>query len=111
MAAAFRDPRFRPLGADEFDGLDIEVSVLSPAEEMTFRGEADAARQLRPHVDGVILQAGRRRGTYLPQVWEQLPDPADFLTSLKRKAGLPAGYWGDDVRLSRYTVTAWEEQR
>lgn len=108
-AAALRDSRFQPLTADEYPHLRVEVSVLSPTEPITFTSEANALAQLRPHVDGVILEQGRHRGTYLPQVWEQLPDPADFLRSLKQKAGLRPDAWGDDVRLFRYTVTAWEE--
>ena len=60
-------------------------------------------------MDGVILTARGHRGTFLPQVWDELPDPADFLAHLKRKAGLAASYWGPDVRLERYTVRKWGE--
>nr|NLI50333.1 AmmeMemoRadiSam system protein A [Propionibacterium sp.] len=108
-AAAFRDPRFPPVRADEVADLRVEVSLLSPATPLTFVDEADAVAQLRPGVDGVILSAAGRRGTFLPQVWEQLPEPGLFLAHLKRKAGLPASYWGPDVRLERYTVTKWTE--
>ena len=76
---------------------------------MTFRDEADALARLRPNVDGVIFTAGGRRATFLPQVWEQLSEPAAFMARLKQKAGLPAGYWGPDVRLERYTVEKWKE--
>jgi hypothetical protein len=76
---------------------------------MSFRDEADALAQLRPNMDGVIFTAGSRRATFLPQVWEQLPEPADFMARLKQKAGLPANYWGPDIRLERYTVRKWKE--
>lgn len=110
LAAAFSDPRFPPLARDEFDSTRIEVSLLAPAEELTFRDEADAVRQLRPGVDGVILQHGERRSTFLPQVWEQLPDRAQFFFHLKHKAGLPTDYWSDRIRLFRYSVQKWHDE-
>lgn len=109
LGAAFRDPRFNPLSANELPITHIEVSLLTPAEAMSFTSEADALAQLRPEIDGVIFTAGRRRSTFLPQVWEQLPDPAEFMVHLKQKAGLPADYWGPDVRLERYSVKKWKE--
>lgn len=108
-SAAFRDPRFPPVRADEVRDLRVEVSLLSPTAPLRFADEADAVAQLRPGVDGVVLSAAGRRGTFLPQVWEQLPEPAVFLAHLKRKAGLPTTYWDEDVRLARYTVTKWTE--
>ena len=108
-AAAFRDPRFPPLTAEEFDATRIEVSLLSPLEPMPVTGQADALRQLVPGVDGVVLEWRRHRGTFLPQVWQELPDPRDFLAQLKRKAGLDPDFWADDIRLSRYHVTKWSE--
>lgn len=107
--AAFSDPRFPPLSREEFADTRIEVSVLSPAEPIAFRDEADALNKLRPGVDGVILEFGRHRATFLPQVWRQLPNPRDFLAQLKRKAGLPADFWDPDIRLYRYTVEKYEE--
>jgi AmmeMemoRadiSam system protein A len=107
--AAFRDPRFKPLSADELPITHVEVSLLTPAETMQFSSEADALAQLRPNIDGIIFSAGNRRSTFLPQVWEQLPKPADFMAHLKQKAGLPANYWGSDVKLERYTVNKWKE--
>jgi AmmeMemoRadiSam system protein A len=104
-AAAFEDPRFPPLARAELGRLDIHISVLSAPEPVAFASEEDLLRQLRPRVDGLILQAGPRRGTFLPSVWEQLPEPREFLRHLKRKAGLPADYWAADIRVSRY-VTA-----
>ena len=109
-AAAFNDPRFAPLQAEEFPRIRIEVSLLSAAQPMSFSGEEDALGQLRPHVDGVILECGRHRGTFLPQVWESLPEPRQFIAQLKRKAGLPPDFWSADVKLSRYAVEKWTEQ-
>lgn len=108
-AAAFRDPRFKPLRAEEFPHTRIEVSRLTPAEVLHFTDEADALAQLQPGIDGVILSAGPHHATYLPQVWEQLPEPSEFLAHLKRKAGLAEDYWGGDVRLERYRVEKWKE--
>lgn len=108
-AAAFRDPRFEPLRADELPHTRVEVSLLTPPEPMQFSSEADALAQLRPNVDGVIFTASGRRSTFLPQVWEQLPEPREFMARLKQKAGLAASYWGPDVRLERYTVHKWKE--
>jgi AmmeMemoRadiSam system protein A len=110
LAAAFRDPRFDPLGADELPLTRVEVSLLTPPEPMPFASEADALAHLRPNVDGVILTAGHHRATFLPQVWEQLPEPAVFMAHLKHKAGLPATYWGTDVRLACYQVQKWKEK-
>ncbi|NTV71891.1 MAG: AmmeMemoRadiSam system protein A [Azonexaceae bacterium] len=109
LAAAFRDPRFEPLTADELPVTRVEVSLLTPPEPIFFTSEADALAQLRPGIDGVIFTAGHRRSTFLPQVWEQLPGPASFMAHLKQKAGLPANYWGSDVHLERYNVKKWKE--
>lgn len=110
-AAAFHDPRFAPLGRDELENTCCEVSLLSTVEPMSFKNEQDALSQLRPGVDGVIFEYGPYRSTFLPQVWEQLPDPRLFMAHLKRKAGLPENFWADSVKLSRYTVTKWCEQK
>lgn len=109
LAAAFRDPRFEPLSADELPITRVEVSLLTPAQPISFTSEADALAQLQPEIDGVIFTAGSRRSTFLPQVWEQLPDPAVFMAHLKQKAGLPANYWGPNVELERYQVKKWKE--
>lgn len=108
-AAAFRDPRFAPLNEDELPITRVGVSLLTTPEPMSFRSEADALAQLRPNVDGIIFTAGNRRSTFLPQVWEQLPEPAEFMARLKLKAGLPGNYWGQEVRLERYAVKKWKE--
>jgi AmmeMemoRadiSam system protein A len=110
VAAAFRDPRFMPLSRAEYDEIRVEVSLLSPPEPLEVVGETDALAALRPHVDGVVFEYGLARSTFLPQVWEQLPEPAEFLAHLKRKAGLPADFWAEQVRLSRYTVSKWKER-
>jgi len=109
VAAAFRDPRFMPLSRDEFEDIRVEVSLLSPSEPLLVKNEEEALARLRPNVDGVVLEYGRYRSTFLPQVWEQLPNPAEFLAHLKRKAGLSMDFWADQVRLSRYTVSKWKE--
>ncbi len=103
-AAALRDPRFAPLTAQELDQTRIEVSVLTPREELAFTSQADALRQLRPGTDGIVLEFGAHRGTFLPQVWDQLPTPDQFMAALLRKAGLPQGFWAPGVRLFRYQV-------
>lgn len=103
-AAAYRDPRFPPVTAAEIPGLDIEVSVLTPRVPFAVASVDDALARLRPGVDGVFLEYLDFRATFLPQVWENLPDPRDFLDELRRKARLPAGFWHPDLRLSRYGV-------
>jgi AmmeMemoRadiSam system protein A len=108
-SAAFRDPRFRPLGADELADLEVHISVLSPPEPMSVSSEADLLRQIRPGIDGLTLEAGGNRGTFLPAVWESLPQPEQFLSHLKRKAGLPPDYWSDAMRVSRYTTEAFDD--
>ena len=102
FAAAFRDPRFAPLRADELADLSLHISLLTPPVAMQFDSEADLLAQLRPGEDGLILSDGGRRGTFLPSVWAQLPDPLQFLRHLKQKAGLPADYWSPTLQVSRY---------
>ncbi len=104
LAAAFRDTRFAPLMVEEFAELEVEVSLLEPALPLHAANEADAHAALRPGIDGVVLEWRGRRATFLPQVWEQLPRPPEFLAALKHKAGLPADFWAEDLRLSRYRV-------
>jgi AmmeMemoRadiSam system protein A len=100
--AAFRDPRFPPLAEDEFGDLDIHLSLLTPAEPVAFISEQNLIAQLQPGVDGLILEEGRRRGTFLPSVWEQLPEPEQFLRHLKQKAGLAPDYWSENIKIYRY---------
>lgn len=108
-AAAFRDPRFAPLAVREVEGLEIEVSLIGGTRPMAVVSEDEALARLRPGVDGVLLEWRGRRATFLPQVWEQLPAPADFLGALKEKAGLGAGFWAADLQLSRYRVRKFHE--
>ena len=109
-AAAFRDPRFPALQHSEFDGLAIEVSLLSAAERLHFADEEDLLARLQPGVDGVVLEYTGRRATFLPQVWATLPRPRDFLAELKLKAGMPADFWTADINAFRYGVTKWKER-
>ncbi len=109
VAAAFRDPRFAPLRGTEFDTTSVEVSVLSASNPIVFDDEAHLLAQLRPGVDGVVLEYGRRRATFLPQVWDTIGEPRGFLEALKHKAGLPAGFWHPEVNISRYSVTKWKQ--
>ena len=111
LAAAFRDPRFKPLSASDYNQICIEVSLLSPLTEMTVENEEDALARFQPGVDGIVLHCGDRRGTFLPQVWESLPDPRRFLQELKRKAGLSPDFWSDEIRLFRYHVDKWSEDQ
>ena len=103
-AAAFTDPQFPPLRTSEWSKLAISVSVLSRAKPFEVRDEADLLVRLNPGVDGLILHHQDNRVTFLPQVWEHLPNPADFLSHLKRKAGLAEDYWSDELRFFRYTI-------
>ena len=108
-AAAFRDPRFQPLGRAEFEPLHIEISVLSPPEPFPATDRAALLAGLRPGIDGLILAEGTRRATFLPAVWESLPRPDDFLVQLLLKAGLPSDHWSDRLRFARYTTESFAE--
>jgi AmmeMemoRadiSam system protein A len=109
LAAAFRDPRFPPLLAVELDATRVEVSLLSAREALRAADEEHLCRQLRPGIDGVVLEYGRHRATFLPQVWETLEDPREFLAALKHKAGLSGRFWSPQLNVSRYSVTKWVE--
>lgn len=104
FAAAFRDPRFPPLQQDEFSALDVHISILTPPQAMQFSSEDDLLHQIEPGRDGLVLEESHFRGTFLPSVWESLPEKVDFLRHLKRKAGLPEDYWSDSLKVSRYRV-------
>lgn len=107
-AAAYRDPRFAPVDESERARLAVEVSVLSEQEFFLAPTEDAAMVALRPGVDGIHLEFGGMRATFLPQVWESIPDPLEFLCELRRKAGLPTRFWHEGVRLSRYTVVKYK---
>ena len=109
VSAALYDPRFIPLTAQELKNTKIDISLLTLPQPMQFKDEADARAQLRPGIDGVVFEFGHHRSTFLPQVWEQLPSPREFMAHLKRKAGLPEDFWAADVLLSRYRVTKFIE--
>jgi len=108
FAAAFSDPRFPKLQWDEFPLLEIHISVLNPAEPMTFDSEEDLLAQLRPGIDGLIISEGHQRATFLPSVWDSLPEPHEFLTHLKQKAGFPRHYWSETIRAERYTTESFQ---
>ncbi len=108
FAAAFQDPRFPPLSAAELQALRIHISVLSAPQPLHFTSQEDLLRQLRPGIDGLILEEGEvYRGTFLPSVWASLPEPRQFLAQLKLKAGLPPDYWSDTLRVWRYTTESF----
>jgi len=107
VAAALQDPRFPPVREDELDRIRIEVSRLTVPHLLEYSSGEDLPEKLHPHVDGVILKDGRRRATFLPQVWEKLPDPVDFLNSLCEKMGARQNLWRD-TKLQVYTYQVEE---
>ena len=109
-AAAFSDPRFSPLEPNELDELTIEVSLLSLLSPLSFDSEEDVLRQLRPRVDGLLLEFEGHRGTFLPAVWSSFLTPRLFLAKLKAKASLPEDFWSPELKLKRYTTRSWSEQ-
>ncbi|MBI9083814.1 MAG: AmmeMemoRadiSam system protein B [Desulfobacterales bacterium] len=109
--AAFDDPRFSPLTAEELDTVEIEVSLLTPAKPLFYAGPEDLVGRLRPNVDGVIIRQGTRSATFLPQVWDQLPDPESFLSHLCQKAGLGVDAWRSGLLdVETYQVRHFEER-
>ena len=109
QAAALRDPRFAPLTPGEWPRCEVEVSVLSPAKPLRFADEAEVLAQIRAGEDGVILEHEGRRATFLPQVWESLPEKPRFLGELMRKAGIPADTRLARCKLWRYRVIKWKQ--
>lgn len=108
--AAFGDHRFTPLTDEEFNKVDISISILSKAKKLSYSDGSDLITKLRPHKDGVILRQGGAGATFLPQVWEQLPDVEMFLSHLCSKAGLSANCWKDgDVEILVYQVQSFKE--
>ena len=103
-SAAFKDPRFQPVSKTEFDSLQYHISILTEPEPMKVKDEQDLLSQLRPGIDGIVLHEGTRRSTFLPSVWEALPDPAEFIRNLKLKAGLSGDHWSNTIHFERYTV-------
>ncbi len=102
QAAAFQDPRFKPLSLEEYQDIDVHISVLSVPEPVTVADRETLEGQLRPGIDGLIIDDGGRRATYLPSVWEQIADPTGFVGELRRKAGLPREGWSKTIKVWRY---------
>lgn len=102
FSAAFKDSRFPPLASHEFNDLDIHLLLLTPTEPIAFSSEQDLLAKLKPGIDGLVIQEGQCHGTFLPSVWEALPKPDQFMRHLKQKAGLPADYWSDKIKMYRY---------
>jgi AmmeMemoRadiSam system protein A len=112
IAAATEDPRFPPLSTHEVAIVHIEVSVLTPPEPVPHQSPDELLHTLRREVDGVILVSGWQRSTFLPQVWERVPDPINFLDMLSEKAGGPPDLWRDPAtEILRYQVEIFEEPR
>lgn len=109
-SAAFSDPRFAPLTSQEYQNIEIHISILSPAQPLEFTSEQDLLQQLRPGIDGLILEDGYYRGTFLPSVWESLPEPEQFFSHLKRKAGMPIDYWSESLQVQRYTTESFADK-
>ncbi len=107
--AAFRDPRFPPLSADERDQTNIDISILSPMEPMAVSSRADLLAKLQPGSDGLMIEDGRHRSTFLPKVWESLKNPEDFVSHLMIKAGLSAKHWSDTIRVFRYHTLSFHD--
>ena len=108
--AALHDPRFRPLTDQELDRVSIEVSILTTPQPMVYADADELLAKLRPHVDGVTIRKGLARATFLPQVWEQLPDARGFLSQLCLKAGLDGQAWRrGDLEVETYQVQYFEE--
>jgi len=107
--AAFADPRFPPLPAALFPALEIELSVLGDPEPLPCRSREELLARLRPGIDGLILRDGPAQATFLPKVWQQLPEPEDFLAALLMKAGLPPDHWSPTIRCARYEATSFND--
>lgn len=108
LSAMYDDPRFGKVTIDEIDDIQIQLSILSSLKLMPVESEADLLKKITPFVDGIVLQEGSNRGTFLPSVWESLPDPVDFIRHLKQKAGLKSNHWSDKIEIKRYSVLKLE---
>ncbi len=108
--AAFHDPRFSPLRAEELEHVNIEVSILTPPELLEYRDGDDLIAKLRVNIDGVIIRKGFANATFLPQVWKQLSEPEEFLGNLCMKAGISANAWRNDkLEVKTYCVQYFPE--
>ncbi|MGI9281738.1 MAG: AmmeMemoRadiSam system protein A [Endozoicomonas sp.] len=109
FASAFRDQRFFPVTENELTDLNIEISILTPMAPMSVKNEEDLLKQLQPGIDGLLIQGDYHKATFLPQVWEQLSDPNEFLLHLKHKAGLQFHEWPDDMKCFSYQCLKFKE--
>jgi AmmeMemoRadiSam system protein A len=107
--SGFRDPRFPALSVGELDQVIIQIAVLSPQTEIEANTEADLRSALKPHVDGLTIDDGCHHATFLPKVWESLPEPDEFLARLKIKAGMQPDYWSPDIKAYRYHAENFAE--
>ena len=110
-AAAFGDSRFDRLAKSELAGLEVHLSLLSELEPMACQSEAELLAQLQPGRDGLLLEDGVYRATFLPSVWIELPNPAEFVRQLKRKAGMAPAYWSATLRCQRYVATSLRREQ
>ncbi len=108
-AAAFKDPRFSPLRSEELEAVTISLSVLSEQQPLAFSSESQLLDQLRPGIDGLVLRDQGKCGTFLPSVWELLPEPDEFLRHLKTKAGLAPDHWSSTLTVARYGAHSFSE--
>jgi AmmeMemoRadiSam system protein A len=109
--SAFNDPRFPQLTPAELDQAEIDISILTAPRRLDYQGGSELLQKLRPQTDGVIIGKGPARATFLPQVWEQLPNPEDFLAHLCRKAGLSPDEWRrGELDVSIYQVQYFNER-
>ncbi|MFZ2096020.1 MAG: AmmeMemoRadiSam system protein A [Anaerolineales bacterium] len=110
IAAAFQDYRFPPVQAKEMKDIEIEISYLTQPTPLSYENPNELLEKLRPNIDGVVIQDGMRRATFLPQVWEKIPDPAEFLDQLCMKMGAPADLWRKKkLEIKTYQVEEFHE--
>ena len=107
FSASYYDPRFPDPKTIDPEKIEIHISLLSPNEAIKFHSEQELLAKIRPGKDGLLIREGSRSGTFLPAVWDSIPDRESFLKELKRKAGLPADYWSDTIEIYRYTTECW----
>ncbi len=107
FSASYYDPRFPDPRTIDPETIEIHISLLSPNEEIQFGSEQELLSAIRPGKDGLLICEGQRSGTFLPAVWDSIPEPELFLKELKRKAGLPSDYWSDTIKVYRYTTESW----
>jgi AmmeMemoRadiSam system protein A len=108
-SAAFEDPRFLPLNSDELPLIDVDISILSDREKLSYQSEDELLQQLQPGTDGLILTEGDTTVTFLPTVWGQLADANTFVRELKKTAGLEPHYWSDTLIAERFSVDSYRK--